>query len=234
MPEDAPAPGQGGEVRPRVCPLLGVSILLSGLSLLIPDRVGPLGPLAAGVLAFLGYRRVRASEGMLRSVGLARIAMTTALAIFVLHAWGMVRHAATGAAWNAIRGHLQAVEENLRTGTPEGAWDLLSPEGQARAERGPWVRELREALAVLGPLERLGEARALGGDWERTLVFEEGGEADLRLPLAFRPTFRGGAGSLHLEILVHRRGRRVTAELTELRVAPGGREAGDPPEGAPR
>ena len=59
-------------------PLLVASLALSAVSLLLPD-IGPLGPLVAGVLAFLGYRKVVRSKGTVRGPGLAKVAMTKGL-----------------------------------------------------------------------------------------------------------------------------------------------------------
>lgn len=212
--------GPAAAERPRTSPLLAGSLVLSAVSLALPTAFGPVGPLAAGVLAFLGYRKVRASQGAVRGPRLAQAAMTVALLLFVLQAWAMVRHAATTAAWAALGGQATRVDGNLRTGTPEGAFELLSPEAQASTDRAAFVTDLREALSRLGPLETLGEAREAGGDWERTGSFEDGEEAELRLAIAFDAKFRKGRGRVEVEVLVRRRGRAVTSGITALTVVP--------------
>ena len=219
VPPEPPAPPAPG-ARP-IAPLLVASLVLSAVSLLLPDAFGPIGPLVAGVLAFLGYRKVAASKGALRGPGIAKVAMTLALALLVLHAWAMVRNAAVAAAWNGIRGHLARVEEVLRTGTPEGAYALLSEEARGESGREAWVSGLRDALQRLGPLERLGEAREEGGDWPDTASFGDGETADLRLPLSFDAAFRNGPGRVEVEVRARRTGREVRTSLESLRVLPG-------------
>lgn len=206
--------------KPRWSPPLVASVVVSLLSLALPAGFGPLGPLAAGILAFLGYRRVRASGGTERGPLLARGAMTLALALLVVQSWAMVRHAPTAAAWASLREHAARVDANLRTGTPEGAWDLLSPEARAGADRAAFVTALRESLARLGPLQDLGETGGKGGDWERTGTFEDGESADLRLPMRFDARFERGRGRVEIEVRLHRRGKAVTGELASLRVTP--------------
>jgi hypothetical protein len=174
----------------------------------------------AGVLAFAGHRRVRASKGLERGPVLAKIAMTTALALLVLQGWQMVRHATAAAAWTLLRDHAARVDANLRSGTPEGAWELLSGEARRSTDRAAFVGDLRAALARLGPLEALGETSGSGGDWERTGTFEEGESADLRLPMVFDARFARGRGRVEVEVLLRRRGRAVTGDMTSLRVTP--------------
>lgn len=209
-----PAPG------PRWSPMLVASLAVSGLSLALPAAFGPLGPLAAGILAFLGYRNVRAAGGAVRGPLLARGAMTLALALLVVQSWAMVRHAPTAAAWASIREHAARVDANLRTGTPEAAWDLLAPEARVEAGRAAFVTGLRDALSRLGPLQDLGATEGNGGDWERTGTFEEGDSAELRLPMRFDARFERGRGRVEIEVLLRRRGSSVTGALTSLRVAP--------------
>ena len=213
---DAPA------APPRVpaSPLLVASLAVSGLSLALPTAFGPVGPLAAGVLAFLGHRSVRKSGGRLRGPVLAKVAMTLALALLLVQIWVVWRGAASAAAWTGIRARLAAVEETLRTGTAEGAFELLSPEAQGRTDRAAWVSATGDALGRLGALVSLGEPRAEGGDWERTGEFGSGDAADLRLPVAFDAEFRGGRGRIDLEFSARRRGREVTTGLEALRVVP--------------
>lgn len=213
---DAPA------APPRVpaSPLLVASLAVSGLSLALPTAFGPVGPLAAGVLAFLGHRSVRKSGGRLRGPVLAKVAMTLAIALLLVQMWVVWRGAASAAAWTGIRARLASVEETLRTGTAEGAFELLSPEAQGRTDRAAWVTATGDALGRLGALVSLGEPRAEGGDWERTGEFGSGDSADLRLPVAFDAEFRGGRGRIDLEFSARRRGREVTTGLEALRVAP--------------
>jgi hypothetical protein len=206
--------------RAPASPFLVASLAVSALSLALPAAFGPIGPLAAGVLAFVGHRAVRKSGGALRGPGLAKIAMTIALALFLLQAWAVVRGAASAAAWAGIRARLAAVEETLRTGTAEGAYELLSPEARAATERAPWTAATRDALAALGPLVSLGEPRSEGGDWERTGEFGEGESADLRLPVAFDAEFRGGRGRVELEFSARRRGPEVTTGRESRRGGP--------------
>lgn len=207
---------------PRTSGLLVASLVLSGISLLPGFRLGPLGPLAAGVLAFLGYGAVRRSGGTLRGPLLARAAMTGALVALGLVAWSMIRHEATTRAWGEIRSQVARVEENLRRGTAEGAWDLLGPGARAAKDRAPFVKEMRAAMARLGSLDSLGDATPAGGDWDRTRVFDEGERAELRLPMDFDGRFQLGRGRIRLEVLVRREGRVVTGEIADLRVEPGG------------
>lgn len=209
--------------KPPASPLLVASLAVSALSLALPAALGPVGPLVAGVLAFLGWRGVARSGGALRGPGLAKAAMTIALVLFLVQAWAVVRGAASAAAWAGIRARLAAVEETLRTGTAEGAWELLSPETRARTERTAWIGDLRDSLAALGPLVRLGEAREEGGDWARTAEFGSGDAAELRLPVSFDAEFRGGRGRIEAEFSARRRGREVSTGIESLRVVPGGR-----------
>jgi len=206
--------------KPRWSPPLVASVVVSLLSLALPAAFGPLGPLAAGILAFLGHRRVRASGGLERSPLLAQAAMTLALVLLVVQSWAMMRHAPTAAAWASLREHAARVDANLRTGTPEGAWELLSPEARAGADRAAFVTGLREALVRLGPLQDLGETGGEGGDWERTGSFEEGEKADLRLPMRFDARFERGRGRVEIEVLLRRRAKSVTGDLTAIRVTP--------------
>lgn len=215
----APGTPPAGAKAP-LSPLLVASVALSGVSLFLPTAFGPLGPLVAGVLAFLGHRRVVLSKGALRGPGLAKVAMTLALALFLLQAWAVVRGAAAAAAWTGIRAHLAAVEDVLRDGSPEGAYGLLSEEARARTDRVPWVRGLGDAMERLGPLVRLGEARETGGDWERTATFGEGDAADLLLFLTFDGSFQRGRGRVEVEVRARRAGREVSTGLESLRVSP--------------
>jgi len=206
-------------VSAPLSPLLVASLVLSAVSLLLPD-VGPLGPLVAGVLAFLGHRQVARSKGAVRGPALAKAAMTAALVLFALHAWAVVRGAAAAAAWTGIRAHLAAVEGVLRDGTAEGAYGLLSEEARARTDRVAWVKDLGGAMERLGPIVRLGEPEETGGDWDRTATFGEGDSADLRLSLAFDAEFRDGRGRVEIEVRATRAGREVSTGLESLRVSP--------------
>ena len=208
--------------KPRAHPLLVVSLVLSAVSLAVPG-LGPIGPFAAGVLAFLGYRKVRAAPERFRGPGLARVAMTLALALVLLQAWVAVRHAGSAAAWAAIRRDIGRVDENLRSGTPEGAWDLFGPVEQGRSDRKQFVWSIRAATGTLGPLLRLGEPAEAGGDWFRTGEFDDGEEAEFRFPMTFDAWFRNGRGRVDVEVLVRRRGREVSSEITSLTVTPAGR-----------
>ncbi|MCK6478650.1 MAG: hypothetical protein L6R43_00455 [Planctomycetes bacterium] len=214
----APAPAAEA---PRTSGLLVASLAISGMTLLLPGAMGPVGPFVAGVLAFLGHRRVRASGGALRGPRIALAAMTLALGLLVLQSWVMVRTAPVAAAWARIRGQIGRVDACLRTGTAEGAWDLLDPAARGALDRAAFVRDLRAAMERLGPLESLGTAREEGGDWEATPAFREGERAELRLGMAIPARFRGGEGVVRLEVLVRREGRVVEGVLTRLAVAPG-------------
>ena len=205
--------------KPRAHPLLVVSLVLSAVSFALPPA---LGPLAAGVLAVLGYRKVRAAPAEFRGPGLARIAMTLALVVLAVQAWVVVRYAATAAAWGAVNREVERVDANLRTGTAEGAWDLFGPVEQGRSERAAFVAYLRGSMGKLGPLERLGEPQEAGGDWFRTDSFEEGDAAELSLRMAFDAVFRDGRGRVEIEVLVRRRGRVVSSEISALTVDPAG------------
>ncbi len=212
-PAAAPAP-------PRVSGLLLSSLVLSGISLLVPSGLGPVGPLVAGVLAFLGYRAVRGSGGGLRGPLLARVAMTAALLLFAFMAWQMVRHAAAARAMGEIRGQVRRVEEVLRNGTAEGAWDLLGSGAKASGDRAAFVKALRAAMLRLGPLDSLGDAEQAGGDWDRTGSFEEGDREVLRLPMDLDGRFRQGRGRIRVEVVVRREGQAVASEIAALRVEP--------------
>jgi hypothetical protein len=216
-PDPAPAARPG---TPRAHPLLVVSLVLSAVSFALPAAFGPLGPLAAGILALVGYRKARAAPAEFRGPGLARVAMTLALAVFALQAWVLVRHSTTLAAWSLIQREVERVDANLRTGTAEGAYELLAPEVRARTDRAAFVGDLRAVTGRLGALERLGEATKVGGDWERTDSFERGDAAVLRLPMAIEAQFRGGPGRVEIEVVVRRTGGEVSAGLTALRVVP--------------
>jgi hypothetical protein len=219
----SPAPGPSAAEPPRPCSLLVVSLALTAVSLALPAAFGPLGPVAAGVLAFLGYRRVRASGGRLRGPVLAKVAMTAALVLLAAEAWIFVKHASSAAAEVRIQAATGRVESLLRTGTAEGGWEILAPDARGALDRAAFTESLRDAMGRLGPLESLGPPREAGGDWERTGTFDEGEEAELRLRYAFDATFRKGPGRIELEVRVRRRGAAVTADLTSLRVDPGKR-----------
>jgi hypothetical protein len=197
------------------------SLGLSAISLGLPDRFGLLGPLAAGVLAFLGYRRVRASGGRLRGPLLAKVAMSAALLLFVAVAWVVVRRAPEAAAAARLQAQSARVEALLRTGTPEGAWELLSPEGRTGADRAAFVRAFREAMLRLGPLDSLGPPLQ-GGGWEGMAGYREGASADLRLGWAFDARFARGPGRVEIEVRLRREGSAVSADLVGLRLLPRG------------
>ncbi len=205
---------------PRPCSLLVVSLALTGVSVALPTAFGPVGPFAAGVLAFLGHRRVRASGGTLRGPVLAKVAMTAALLLLAAQGWFLIRNAPAAAAEVRVQAQTARVESVLRAGTPEGAWDLLAPEARAAADRAAFVDSMRTAMARLGALESLGLPREAGGDWERSRTFLEGESADLRLGYAFDAKFQRGKGTVALTVLVRRRGRTVTADLVALSVDP--------------
>jgi hypothetical protein len=205
---------------PRPCSLLVASLTLTAVSLALPRSFGPLGPLAAGVLAFLGDRRVKASGGTLRGPVLAKVAMTSALLLLVAMAVVMIRNAPAAAAEVRMQAQTARVEGVLRSGTPDGAFDLLSPEARAGADRAAFVESMRAAMARLGSLDSLGPSRAAGGDWNRAAAFQEGDAADLRLAYAFDATFQRGKGTVTVEVLVRRRGSDVTADILSLRVEP--------------
>ncbi len=207
-------------MRPRIPGLLVASLALSGLTLLLPGAMGPVGPFLAGVLAFLGHRRVRASGGALRGPRIALGAMTLALLLFALQAWMVVNTAPAAAAFREMRGQVANVDACLRTGTAEGAWDLLDPAARTGLDRAAFTGALREAMTRLGPLETLGAAEEAGGDWDATAAFPRGERAELRLGLLLRPVFRGGKGIVRLVITVRREGRRVTSGVTALAVEP--------------
>jgi hypothetical protein len=211
----APAPA----APPRASGWLVASLLLTGVS--VTGLLGPLGPFAAGVLALLGHRQARASGGAVRGPRLALAAMTAALAVLALQAWTVVRTAPAGAAWARIRERALLVDGNLRRGTPEGAWELLSEEARAAGGREAFVADLSAALAALGPLESLGDAREAGGEWDRTASFGEDAGADLRLGIAFDARFARGPGRVELTVRVRRAGRAVEGSLEALRVVPG-------------
>jgi len=205
----------------RVSGLLVASLALCAISLLVPAGLGPLGPLAAGVLAFAGDRAVRRSGGALRSPGLARVAMTAALAVLLLMAWQMVRTGATRRAQAEMRDQVGRVEALLRGGTAEGAWDLIEEDARAGLDRAAFVGDLRAALLRLGPLESLGDAEKAGSDWDRTASFEEGDRASLDLPVVLTARFRGGPGRIRLAVRLRREGAAVTGGIRALRVEPG-------------
>jgi len=214
-PTQAPVPD-----APRPCSLLVVSLALTALSVLLPTAFGPLGPIVAGVLAFLGDRRVKASGGALRGPVLAKVAMTAALLLLAGQAWFVIRNAPSAAAEVRVQAQTARVEAVLRAGTAEGAWDLLSPEARAAGDRGAFVDGMRAAMARLGALESLGVPRESGGDWERSGTFLEGDAADLRLGYAFDAKFQRGQGTVAATVLVRRRGREVTVDLVALSVVP--------------
>jgi hypothetical protein len=197
-----------------------VSLTLSAVSLLLPQAFGPIGPVVAGVLAFLGHRRVRTSGGTLRGPVLAKVAMTAALLLLAAQGWFMVRNAPAAAAEVRVQAQTARVEAVLRAGTPEGSWDLLSPEAQAGSDRTAFVDSMRAAMARLGALETLGLPREAGGDWENSRNFLEGESADLRLGYAFEAKFQRGTGTVALSVLIRRRGREVAADLVALSVKP--------------
>ena len=95
-----------------------------------------------------------------------------------LHGWFMIRNAPAAAAEVRVQAQTARVESLLRSGTPEGAWDLLSPEARAAGDRTAFVDSIRSAMARLGSLESLGPPRKEGGDWERSGSFLEGDSAD--------------------------------------------------------
>ena len=204
----------------RPCSLLVVSLSLTAVSLALPTAFGPVGPLVAGVLAFLGHRRVRASGGTLRGPVLAKVAMTAALLLLAAQGWFMIRNAPAAAAEIRVQAQTARVEAILRAGTPEGAWEILAPEARPAEGRAAFVDSMRAAMARLGALESLGTPREAGGDWERSRTFLEGESADLRLGYAFDAKFQRGAGTIALTVLVRRRGRAVTADLVALGVEP--------------
>jgi len=203
-----------------VSPLLLVSLGASALSLLLLAPLALFGPLAAGVLAFLGYRQVRASGGRVRSAGLARVAMSAALGTLLLHAWLVVRYAPVAAAYAAMTRAAEDVRAALSTGTAESAWDLLGPEGHEAETREAFLARLRKAAARLGALADLGEAREAGGDWDRKDRYLGDPEAVLRLAVRFEARFERGPGRVEMEFLVRREGRGARAFLVALRVEP--------------
>ena len=219
-PPSAPPPPA---VVPRFSALLLASLALSGASVLVPSVFGPFGPLLAGVLAFVGYRAVRKSKGILRGPVLAAVAMTVALGLFAFMGWNMVRSFATAEAWRQIRAHIADVEATLRNGTAEGAWELLDSRARKGMDRTAFVKDLRDAMTRLGPLVSLGESRQAGGGWDETVHFEEAEGADLHLPMDIDALFRGGPGRVHVVIFLHRRDRAVSSEITELRVEAAGK-----------
>lgn len=210
-----PAPGTAAG-PPRISLLLLGSLAVSALALALPARVGPLGPLVAGFLAFLGYRRIASSGGRLRGPGLARVAMTAALGVLVFQGWTMVRTAPSAAALAEIRGQVARVERELRAGTPEGAFGLLDEGVRREADRAAWVGRMAGAMGRLGALESVRASREAGGDWDRTAGFLDDPAAVLRLRLAVEGTFARGPGTVHLEVVVRRSGSRVTSALTSL------------------
>lgn len=205
---------------PRPSGLLVASLALTAVSVTLPTAFGPLGPLAAGVLAFLGDRRVKASGGALRGPVLAKVAMTAALLVLVAQAWFMIWNAPSAEAEIGIQAQTARVEAVLRSGTPEGAFDLLSPGAQAASDRKAFVESIRSALARLGALRSLGKPRNAGGDWDRSGTFLQGDSCDLRLGYAFDAEFERGKGTVAVEVLVRRRGRGVSVDLASLRLDP--------------
>lgn len=180
-----------------------------------PPGLGPLGPLAAGVLAVLGHRAVR--RGRASGPLLARAAMTAALLLMVHQAWAAWVGAPVAAARAAIAARISEVDAALRTGTAESAWDLLEP----GTDHDRFVADLRAAMAELGALSDLGEPRAAGGDWESaTASFRDGDRAEARFGLAFDAEFTLGPGVVSLDLVVLREGRRVSASLAGLSVTP--------------
>jgi hypothetical protein len=200
-----------------------VSLVVSALSLLLWSHLEVFGPLAAGVLAFLGYRGVRSSKGSLRGPGLARIAMSLALVLLVLHAWIRVETSYRRAGMRRVQEACTAVEENLRSGTPEGAYDLLSPAARAKTDRAGFVSGQRDALRALGALKAPTVMRWEGGDWERFPDLDAGESVDLRLPITIEAEFDRGGGRVEIEVLVRRRGREVEGGLEVLRLKPASR-----------
>jgi hypothetical protein len=196
------------------------SLTLTAVSVTLPTAFGPLGPIAAGVLAFLGDRRVKASGGTLRGPVLAKVAMTAAHLVLLAEAWFMIWNAPSAAAEVGVQAQTARVEAVLRSGTPEGAFDLLSPAARAAADRSAFVESIRSALAHLGALRSLGKPRNAGGDWDRSGTFLQGDSSDLRLGYAFEAEFERGKGTVSVEVLVHRRGREVSVDLSSLGVAP--------------
>ncbi len=222
---DAGAPAAPASPSPRLSALVASSLALAAVSALFsvtsPPGLGPIGPFVAGVLAFLGYRRVAASRGALRGPGLARAAMTAALLLLVHQAWLVVAGADVGAARVEIRRRLEEVETVLRSGTAENAWDLLAEEGRSGEDRETWVRGLRAAQARLGALRAMGELVEGGGDAGRaTEEFRANPDGVATFRLAFAPEFERGRGRLETVIVVRKREGRVGASLVSLRLAP--------------
>jgi hypothetical protein len=214
--EDTPAPPRfSGAV---LASLLLVVFCIVGLAR--PPGLGPVGPLGAGILAFLGYRNIRASSGALRGAGLARIAMTASLVLLIGQFWFMWQAAPTSQAWGSIRSKVAAVDTALKSGTAESAWALLGEEAQGGLDRDAWLKAHRGATAELGGLRDLGDPGEQGGDWSRTGSFADGPQASLQLPMEFDATFANGDGTVLLEFLVQRNGRVVTVDLIRLDIEP--------------
>ena len=203
---------------PRLSRLLVASLALTASSLVLPLAL--VGPLVATVLALLGHRRVRKSGGALRSPALALAAMAAALVVFAAQGWVLVRAAPRAAAQIGMQGQTARVEAALRSGTAEGAFDLLSPAARQGTDRAKFVESLRAAFARLGALRSLGDPRERGAGWDRTGTFLEGDAVDLRLGWAFDAEFERGKGTVTLEVEVRRRGRAVEVDLVSLGVSP--------------
>ena len=211
VPPPAPPP----PVR-RASGLLVMSIVLSAISLLLPG-LGPIGPLVAGFLAFVGYRAVRKSGGILRGPGLAAIAMTLSLAVLVLMAVAMIRDYRGMAALRRVADRIAEVDATLRGGTAEGAFDLLAPGARASLDRTVFLSDLRKAMTRLGPLEAMENETHPGGDWKDLGALD--GSRTMRLPVEVDARFRGGRGMIRMVFRVSWRDDAAAAELFELAVA---------------
>jgi hypothetical protein len=196
--------------------LLVTSILLTSLSILLPG-IGPVGPIVAGFLAFVGYRAVRKSGGVLRGPVLASAAMSLALGALVLMGVAMLRDVRPNAALRRVKARVAEVEATLRTGTAEGAFELLAPDAPAAADRTAFLRGLRETMTRLGPLEAMESESHPGGDWKDLGSLD--GSRSLRLPVDIDARFRGGKGTIGLEFRVSWRDDAARADLLRLTVA---------------
>ncbi len=215
--------GPAAAEHPRTSRLLLLSLAVSGLSVLLWSRLEIGGPLAAGILAFAGYRGVRASGGSLRSPALARVAMSLALVLLLLHAWVRVSTGYRRAAMARVREACAAVEESLRSGTPEGTYDLLSPVARAGTDRDAFLADLRKGFRGLGALRTATAVRWEGGDWTRFPELDAAESVDLRLPLSMDAAFEKGPGCVELEISLRRRGRVLESGLEALRLKAAGK-----------
>lgn len=218
MTEASAAPAAPAAPRPSRFLLLSLGV--SALSALAWSRFEIVGPFVAGILAFLGYRDVRLSRGALRGPGLARAAMSAALVLLVLQGWTWVGTAHRRVAMRTVRETKEAVEANLRSGTPEGAWELLRPGARARADRGAFVEGLRESLRPLGRLRTFTMMRFDGGDWERFPALDGAEGADLLLPLSFDAEFERGTGRVEIGVRCRRLEGGREGGLETLRVFP--------------